>query len=285
MAITILILLFIIIVLIGAYKKLGKERFLDHLLTSLLLPGLLVCITYIFVDYKINQRSLKNLKLDIEITEINVTQKNENNYDVKLFFSKGDVLNAYLFRIDKDNEIDCEKIKKIDKDSNSVTFSFLPSEIRIQPVYDNSNGPYPYSPLTTIPDVEQFVLYFEDYYVNTYYKYLLIKPKFDLTNLPYYVNVYRNDEIYHINYPLTLKRDFSSLSIDIKFSNKKYIASQLKEFSSSIEDYIIDPNTKPVFFSDGNKWEFNPKVNIQYSIPTVDQLIENIAFIMKQKNY
>ena len=99
------------------------------------------------------------------------------------------------------------------------------------------------------------------------------------------MKIYGNDEIYLIHYPIILKRELDYLFIDTKFSNKKYIESQLNNFPSIIEDYMIDPNTKPLVFSNGNKWELNPKVNIQYSVPTADQIIQIITLIMTQKNY
>lgn len=285
MSVAIILLIVMVLLVVGLCYKLDRNKKLEYFITGILLPGIIVCLTFILIEYSMNQRSLKNLKLDIDATEVIVTQKNEYNYDIKLLFSQGDILNAYLFRINKDNKISCEKIQEIDRETNSISFSFRPSLIHIEPEYDNSKKPYPYTPLLLIPDIEQFVLYFEDYYGNTYYKYLIVKPKFDLTDLPYFLKIYGNDEIYSIHYPIILKRELDYLFIDTKFSNKKYIESQLKNFPSSIEDYMIDPNTKPLVFSNGNKWELNPKVNIQYSVPTVDQIIQNITLIMTQKNY
>lgn len=284
-AIILLIVIVLLIWVLCYYFKLDRNKILEFFITGILLPVIVACLIYIFIDYSTNQRSLKNLKLDIDAAEVIVTQKNEYNYDIKLLFSQGDILNAYLFRINKDNKISCEKIKEIDREPNSISFSFQPSLIHIEPEYDNSKKPYPYTPLLLIPDIEQFVLYFEDYYGNTYYKYLIVKPKFDLTDLPYFLKIYGNDEIYLIHYPIILKRELDYLFIDTKFSNKKYIESQLNNFPSIIEDYMIDPNTKPLVFSNGNKWELNPKVNIQYSVPTADQIIQIITLIMTQKNY
>ena len=166
-AIILLIVIVLLIWVLCYYFKLDRNKILEFFITGILLPVIVACLIYIFIDYSTNQRSLKNLKLDIDATEVIVTQKNEYNYDIKLLFSQGDILNAYLFRINKDNKISCEKIKEIDREPNSISFSFQPSLIHIEPEYDNSKKPDPYTPLLLIPDIEQFVLYFEDYYGNT----------------------------------------------------------------------------------------------------------------------
>lgn len=96
-AIILLIVIVLLIWVLCYYFKLDRNKILEFFITGILLPVIVACLIYIFIDYSTNQRSLKNLKLDIDATEVIVTQKNEYNYDIKLLFSQGDILNAYLF--------------------------------------------------------------------------------------------------------------------------------------------------------------------------------------------
>lgn len=267
---------------------------LETILTCTILPGILTIGLYFCINYKLDQIQVKNMSLEMNKNEILVKENKKNCYTIEIPFSQGGIKDVYIFKFGNSGGVSFENINILEKKSNKVRFEFKANKkLRNLSLEDNKKQNEDYKPriYELIKDIEQFILYFEDYNGNNYYKYLIIQPGFDLTNLKYVFSFRSGSEEKEKEYDVTLKRDMKYLLEDVKFFDEHYINNIFEKaysngnFSKKVENNLLDESIEGITLQDGEIAKPNPILSFEYSIPSGQQINDYIKSIINKKNY
>ena len=276
-----IILIVAIIMLYRMNKK--KQNISELLFTSIIAPILISMILYFLFNYKIDTLNKQNYSLNLDTNNASITEENKD-YKVTIPIKQGGILEMYLFRFVESGGVKSEKID-VDNGNKKVTFDFRSTRkvnIKAENVVNNEENEE--CPLS--PGAEEFILYYKDFSGNEQYKYMVIKPKIDLSGCIYSFRVSTDEGEKSIEFPIPLNKSAEINLFDVKFIDKEGMNSQIAEITKPLEiDLSKNIENNTIKMDDGAEFQSNPKLVVRYSLSNVEKIVENLKLIMNEKNY